>query len=138
MEKTQSKYRWHIIIINVLEKNQTINIFEKLPMHLKRCVGVHYSVKKFLPTNRIDIPQVGEISLQFNSRKVHPLHDTISYSKLPMIIRPVFKTLCIDLEQNAPIIGFYTDYGLTIGQQQEFLPYSLTVYLECETQETSR
>lgn len=123
---------WKIIQFDVTEANDIVQIEGKLPAHLTKCKGIYFSIKNYLDTAISEIPEAGEISLRFNSRKTHPVHDTIGYSKVPTGKRPVFKKLSQKLLPNQSITGFYLDYGKTNDRYGQFKPYTVNIYFECE------
>ncbi|MBU0487422.1 MAG: hypothetical protein KKA07_07670 [Bacteroidetes bacterium] len=135
MEAVANRPRWKIIQFSVNESNQIIRIDGKLPAHLTECTGVYFSVKTQLDTLETEIAEIGEISLLFNARKSHPIHDTIGFSKVPTGTRPVFKKMAAKLLPNQPITGFYLDYGKTTNRFGNFLPYTINIYFECKTAE---
>lgn len=127
---------WKIIQFDVTESNDIIRIDGKLPAHLNKCKGIFFSVKNYLDTRLSEIPELGEISLRFNSRKTHPVHDTIAYSKVPIGKRPEFKKLSQKLLPNQPVTGYYLDYGKAVTRGGVFLPYTVNIYFECEELKT--
>lgn len=125
---------WKIIQFDVKEPNDIIRIDGKLPSHLNKCTGIYFSVKNYLNTDIEKLSEIGEISLQFNARKIHPVHDTIGYSKIPTVKRPEFKKLAAKLLPNQPITGFYLDCGKTLDMAGKFIPYTVNIYFECLSQ----
>lgn len=123
---------WKIIQLNVNEPFEVIQIDTKLSAHLAKCRGILASVKNFLNTELSEIPEVGEISLRFNSRKTHPLYSTIRYTKVHTGKRPEFSKLAQPLNANQPVTGFYLDYGKAVDRRGRFLPYTVNIYFECE------
>ena len=121
-----------IIQFNVNEPYEVIQIDGKLSAHLSRCKGILVSVKNFLNTELSEIPEVGEVSLRFNSRKTHPLHSTINYTKVHTGNRPEFSKVSQQLMANQPVTGFYLDYGKVLDRRGRFLPYTVNIYFECE------
>ena len=132
MEAAATTPVWKIIQFDVTEPYDIVCIDGKLPAHLTKCKGIYFSIKNYLDTAISEIPEAGEISLLFNSRKTHPVHDTIGYSKVPTVKRPVFKKLSQMLLPNQTITGFYLDYGKVLDRRGHFLPYTVNIYFECE------
>ena len=127
--------KWEIIQIKVEKENQIIPIDFKLPNEIRTCNGIYISVKELLDTKESYISQVGELSLSFNAKQIHPLHFTAEYNTDLSNKKRSLKLNC-ELESNKNITGFYVDYATMTNKKGKFLPYSLSIYLECSTQET--
>ena len=126
--------KWEIIQIKVEKKNQIIPIDFKLANEIKACNGISLSVKELLNTNDNYISQVGELSLSINAKQIHPLHLTVQYSKDLSDKKESLKLNC-ELESNKNITGFYIDYANLVDRKKQFIPYTLSIYLECSDQE---
>ena len=126
--------KWEIIQIKVEKENQIIPIDFKLANDIEVCEGIYLSIKERLDTEESSISQAGELSLSFNAKQIHPLHFTAEYNK---DLSDKKKSLQLDceLETNKNITGFYIDYARIIDQKGKFLPYTLSIYLECKTKE---
>ena len=130
MSKERLKIR--IFQIAVSEEHQIIPIDFKLANDIDRCKAVFISVKDYLDTPSAHIPQVGELSLMFNAKTKHPIHITAEYTKQPFHKKELLKLDC-PIEPNTNITGFYTDYGKTKNRENRFLPYTLVIYMACNS-----
>jgi len=126
--------KWEIIQIKVEKENQIIPIDFKLANEIKACNGIYLSVNELLNTNDNYISQVGELSLSINAKQLHPLHFTADYNKDLSDKKESLKLNC-ELESNKNITGFYIDYANVVDRKKQFLPYTLSIYLECSDQE---
>ena len=126
--------KWEIIQIKVENKNQIIPIDFKLSNDIDVCEGIYLSVKERIITKDNYIPQVGELSLSFNAKQLHPLHFTAEYNTDLSDKKKSLQLNC-ELETNKNITGFYIDYGKIRDRKGKFLPYTLSIYLECKTKE---
>jgi len=124
------EHKLQLIKVEIKEEKQLIPIDFKLAQNLKHCKGIFFSVKEYLDIQSDTIPQVGELSLLFNAKAIHPLHFTVEYTK-NLLHKKEFLALDCDLEPNSNITGYYLDYGKTKAIENQFLPYTLTIYLAC-------
>jgi hypothetical protein len=134
MSKERIKLR--VISIEVSEENQIVPIDFKLANDIDSCKGIFVTVKEYLDTPSIHIPQIGELSLMFNAKTKHPIHLTAEYTKSPFH-KKEFLDLNCKIEPNANITGFYTDYGKTKNRENLFLPYTLVIYMACNSIESN-
>ena len=123
---------WQIISFKVEKENQIIPINFKLPNEVNTCNGIYISVKERLDTKDNFISQVGEISLSFNAKQLHLLHFTADYNKDLSNKKKSLKLDC-EIHSNKNISGFYIDYAKLTDNTDSFLPYSISIYLECST-----
>ncbi len=126
--------KWEIIQIKVEKKNQIIPIDFKLANDINVCEGIYLSIKERLDTKESFIPQAGELSLSINAKQLHPLHFTAEYNKDLSDKKESLQANC-ELETNKNITGFYIDYERITDKKGKFLPYTLSIYLECKTKE---
>jgi len=124
--ETTGATKWKIFDFVITEENQILPIDIKLPKDVKVCKGVILSVKEFMKISYTDNTQLGELSLQFNARKLHPLHLNLHYQKDLTNKKQALKLDC-KIEDNQSITGFYMDYGLV----PKLMPYTVKLYLEC-------
>lgn len=123
-------YRYLIITIKVNKVNEVVEINYKLPSYIHSCLAIAYSVKEFLNPENIYFPEFGELSLQFNSRELHPLHLLIPYSNNPQEQIFEFMDFANPLEAGQIITGHYIDFGLSVIETF-FQKYTVLVYLKC-------
>ncbi len=121
-----------IFKVEIAEENQIIPIDFKLPNNISRCIGIYISVKEYLAIDKEEISPLGELSLMFNAKAVHPLHITAEYTK-DLLHKKDFLELDCKIEANTNITGFYSDYGNTKEGEKRFLPYTLQIYMMCES-----
>ncbi|MCX6257979.1 MAG: hypothetical protein NTW49_08820 [Bacteroidia bacterium] len=110
----------------VISIGQVIEIREKLPTSLCKLTGVHFSAQGNFDS---DIEHVGEISLEFCNRHLHPVNYHVGYTKdLPPC--PVkFLPLNEPINNRNIMTGFYRDLS-TLAEKRDFVPYRLTIYLK--------
>ena len=120
--------KWGIIKIEVEQANQIVPIDFKLANNIKYCNGIYISVKELLDTEENYISQIGELSLSFNTKQIHPLHFTAEYNKDLSDKKESLK-LDSEMKANKNITGFYIDYSTSLNNKGDFLPYSLSIYL---------
>ena len=121
-QKQQSRRKWVIIPVHVNGKGM-YDINYKMPANVASCDGFMFSVVQRIADR--DIKRIGELSIEFNSRKVHPLHLMLDY--MANNLAPKKEPLSLDesLQQCSQIGGFYRDYS----DKQ----YTLNIYLACRT-----
>jgi len=123
-----SRIRYSIIPIEVQQSREIVAINHKLPPHLERCTGYIVRHTKGI-TYGDDLPEIGLITLEFNSRKRLFVNDLICYS--PRIEElPSYRGVQIPLENGQLVTGYYMDTGMIPGGH--FTPYRVSVYLRCE------
>jgi len=130
--KKHSK-RWLILPLEISRKGQVLHIEHRIPAYLRLCCGVHMTVKGKIPDMESEIPHLGELSLQFNNGKQHPLHFMAGYS--PRFTKNLPTTLKLEetLLAHHSVTGFYRDNKQTINRERSFQPYQLNIYFECKT-----
>jgi len=114
--------KWVIIPVRVTG-NGLYPVDIRLPGHTDHCEGIMLSVVEV--ASETDIPRMGELSLMFNARSVHPLHLTMDYTAKPVTGKKKLLALQEDLQSTSHISGFYRDYSNKI--------YTLNIYLACRT-----
>ncbi len=127
----EDNMKFKIFEIEVSEENQIIPIDFKLSNDIDSCSGILLSVKEFLDLQTSTITQLGELSLMFNAKAIHPIHINAEYTK-DLNHKKEFLELNCNIESNTNITGFYTDYGKTKESKKSFLPYTLKIYLLCK------
>jgi len=131
-----TRIRYHIIRLEVTEPGQVVEIRHRLPSHISLCTGfVARHVKGI--TSDVDIPEIGLLALEFNSRKQLFLNDLIGYeAKVEQL--PKYRELNIRLESGQLVTGYYLDTQKStdplINVVDWFIPYSIAIYLRCEIQ----
>jgi len=124
--------KWEIVQVQVKKENQIIPIDIKLPDEIDVCEGIYLSIPEKLNTLKSFISQAGELSLSFNAKQKHLLHFTAEYNKDLSDKKKSIKLNC-QLENNKNITGYYIDYANVKGENNRFLPYTLSIYFECKT-----
>ena len=127
-----TRIRYSIIRIQVDQLRQIVEINHKLPAHLKVCTGFVVRHTKGL-TTAVDLPEIGLITLEFNSRKRLFANDLIGLEASPQSL-PGYKPLRIPLESGQLVTGYYMDTGMIAPG--DFAPYQVSVYLRCEMDES--
>jgi hypothetical protein len=129
MQNKTSKTRYHIIRLQVKQSGEFVAISEKLPAHLKVCTGYVARHTKGVKSTR-DMNELGLLSLEFNHRKGHFVNDVVGFEyKLGSL--PAYQTLNIPLEKGQLLTGYYMDTKqFDLGS---FNPYTISIYLRCDT-----
>jgi hypothetical protein len=129
-----TKIRYHIILLDVTEPGQVLEIRHRLPSNYGRCIGYVVRHVKGIGSN-VDIPEIGLVAVEFNSRKQLYLNDLVGYQAQVEQL-PEFQDLNIPLEAGQLVTGFYLDTQKNpdplIGSQEWFHPYQVAIYLKCE------
>lgn len=121
--KTQSttlRRKWIIISLKVIGGGM-YDIDHKLPANVVSCDGFMLSVLQ--PLFNADFKRFGELSLQVNTHKVHPLNMVVDYFSNEVSPKKEPVSLDIPIEQGSIISGFYRDFS---GKD-----YTLNIYLAC-------
>jgi len=115
-----TRRKWVIIPLHVNGKG-IYNIDFKMPANVVCCDGMLLSVVQQVANN--DFNRMGELSMEFNSRKVHPVHMILDY--LANSVAPKKEPLSLEepLQKCSHIGGFYRDYSDKT--------YTLKIYLAC-------
>ena len=128
-----TKIRYNIIRLEVSEPGQAVEIRHRLSSHLSRCTGfVARHVKGI--TSDVDIPEIGLLAVEFNSRKQLFFNDLIGYeAKVEQL--PEYKDLNIPLQSGQLVTGYYLDtQKFEDPRKSGFNPYTVAIYLRCEIQ----
>jgi hypothetical protein len=131
-----TRISYNIIRLDVTEPGQVIEIRHRLPSHLSRCTGFVARHVKGIHSRR-DIPEIGLLAVEFNSRKQLFLNDLIGYeAKVEQL--PQYKHLNIPLDSRQLVTGYYLDTRKPPRQEltlkEWFNPYTVAIYLRCEFQ----
>lgn len=133
MEKTSL---WIIHPIHIERPNKSYDISVKLPAHFKICRAVGFSVLENLYSPNAVTKHFGEISLQFNSRRIFPIHTGVEYKRIYRKKTRELLDVNVSLVPNQVVSGFYKDLGKTFDAvTEDFEPYTLNLYFQC-TNET--
>jgi hypothetical protein len=120
--------RYCVISVRVDELRQMVKVQYKLPSHVARCTG--FIVKHLSGVeHNTDLPQIGNMSIEFNNRKEHPVNAVVDYA-VTNDAKMDCQELDVDIQPNNLVNIFYADlfpYNL------EFTPYKVNVYLRCST-----
>jgi hypothetical protein len=133
MQNKTVKTRYHIIRLQVNKSGEFVSISEKLPAHLKVCTGFVARHTKGVKSTR-DMSELGLLSLEFNNRKGLFVNDVVGFEyKLGSL--PAYQTLNIPLDKGELLTGYFMDTKqFDLGS---FNPYTISVYLRCETDATT-
>ena len=112
--------KWVIIPMKVMSKGM-YHIDYKFPANVAICDGFMLSVLQ--PITDLDFKRLGELSLQINTHKVHPMHIVVDYFVNEVAPKKQPFSLDIPIEQGSIISGFYRDFS---GKD-----YTLNIYLAC-------
>ena len=131
-----TKIRYNIIQLEVTESGQVVEINHRLPSNYKRCIGyVARHVKGI--ASELDIPEIGLVAIEFNSRKQLFFNDLVGYEAQVEQL-PQFQELNIPLESGQLVTGFYLDTKKStdplMDLKEWFRPYRIAIYLKCEIQ----
>ncbi len=115
---------WAIIKAEIKRPLQVVVFDQKLSPHWVACTGIICSITDKLPDdNKIN----GEISLSFNSKKIHPVHLEVTSYANPIGNHNKAHALDESLIPNTLLTGYYMDKT----QDDYFYPYLLQIYLKC-------
>lgn len=131
-----TKIRYNIIRLEVTEPRQAVEIRHRLSSHLSRCTGfVARHVKGI--TSDVDIPEIGLLAVEFNSRKQLFFNDLLGYEAQVEQL-PEYRDLNIPLESGQLVTGYYLDTQKSpypfANTKEWFSPYTIAIYLRCEIQ----
>ncbi len=131
-----TKIRYHIIQLDVTEYGQVVEIRHRLPSNYGSCTGYVARHVKGISSD-VDIPEIGLVAVEFNSRKQLYFNDLVGY-EAQVDQLPEYQELNIPLESGQLVTGFYLDtqknpYPL-IDIKEWFRPYQVAIYLKCELQ----
>lgn len=131
-----TKIRYHIIQFDVTEYGQVVEIRHRLPSNYGRCTGYVARHVKGIASD-VDIPEIGLVAVEFNSRKQLYFNDLIGYEAQVEQL-PEYQELNIPLDTGQLVTGFYLDTQknpyLLIDIKEWFRPYQVAIYLKCELQ----
>ena len=120
--------QYRILRYHLENRGQIIKQQVKLPMNLKVCTGYLGKITKGIGDPN-DKPQIGLISLQFNSKKEIAVNDVVGYEAQPNS-KPEFQLLGVDLNPGELLNVLYIDQ---FPLDMQFVPYQMSVYLRCST-----
>lgn len=123
--------RFVILSIKISRAHQIVALDKSLSANIVSCTGIHADVKGHLQTGR-DIQHIGDVSILFNSGRVHPLHHSVGYHDKPLQKCNRFMQVKERIFPGAKIYGFYLDEGTAIDEKGIFIPYQLNIYLKCK------
>ena len=130
LNKNNLVRRFFILPVVVEVALQIVKIDIKLPAHMKICKGIHVSVRDCL-CNPKDTPQIGELSLSFNSAQVHPIHCMVDFKKKALNNKNSFIEIEEELIPNYSITGYYRDFGKILFITPYPSPYYMKIYFDC-------
>ena len=136
-----TKIRYNIIQLEVTQAGQVVEIRHRLPSNYGRCIGfVARHVKGVY--SEVDIPEIGLLAIEFNSRKQLFVNDLIGY-ETEVEQLPEYKELNIPLESGQLITGYYLDTQKSPDKwpylnKEWFRPYKVAIYLKCEIQNSNQ
>lgn len=131
-----TKIRYNIIRLEVTEPGQAVEIRHRLSSHLSRCTGFVARHVKGISSD-VDIPEIGLLAVEFNSRKQLFFNDLIGYEAQVEQL-PEYQDLNIPLQSGQLVTGYYLDtqkspYPFDAAKEW-FRPYTVAIYLRCEIQ----
>lgn len=124
--------RYSIIRLEVTRPGQVVEISQRLPAHVNRCTGYLSRHTQGIISGR-DLPEIGLLALEFNSRKQLFINDVIGYeAELGDV--PSYVNVDIPLINGQLVTGYYLDTRKIDSKllNKEFTPYKVSVYLRCE------
>lgn len=121
----RERRKWEIILLDNIQSSEARKVSFKIPQHIKYCKGLMFSCNT--PGAAANNYMMGNVSLFFEDRKIHPLHYTIQEKPLGMITGKR-EELKLDecIRGGSYIQGYYVDLGLSTG-----FPYRVRIYLDC-------
>jgi len=117
-----------VFAYEVTSQDQVIQIREKLPTCVNLLIRAGYTASGLFGDDQEDNPNMGVLALEFNHRKVHPVHSMVGFRK--NLQKTPFKEVRFDQAMIADNVmtGYYRDTS-TIDEKRVFTPYTVHVYL---------
>ena len=120
--------QYRILKFSIDHVGQIVRLQNKLPINLKVCSGYIARISKGVGLP-VDLPEVGLISLEFNSKKELAVNDVVGY-ECQYYAKPEYQQLEVQLEKGGIVNCVYIDKYPTY---YPFSPYTVSVYLKCKT-----
>ena len=135
-----TRIRYHIIQLEVTEAGQVVEIRHRLPSNYGRCTGYVARHVKGIDSD-VDIPEIGLVAIEFNSRKQLNINDLVGY-ETQVDQLPDYQELNIPLESGQLVTGYYLDTQKSPDPfdttKEWFRPYQVAIYLKCEIENKKR
>lgn len=113
-------------VVEVVESGAIVPIDLQLPSEASECFGLQATVTGLFP--QVDsVHDFGEISVSFNGKADHPLHQLVPYESLSTreVSTADYSLLPLStLLTTGPVTGFYRDLK---KQNEPFKPYSVRI-----------
>ncbi|MBU6158724.1 MAG: hypothetical protein KGP35_06795 [Bacteroidetes bacterium] len=125
--------RYCIIRLEVTHPGQVVEISQRLPMHVNRCTGYLSRHTQGIISGS-DLPEIGLLALEFNSRKQLYINDVIGFQKDIGDI-PEYLDVDIPLMNGQLVTGYYLDTRKIEPKEcshKVFAPYKVSIYLRCD------
>lgn len=121
-------------VLEVKASGAMVPIDLVLPSEAKECFGLQALVTGLFPEVE-SVIDFGELSISFNGREAHPIHQLVPYESAQA--RQVSTTrigllpLSVPLKKGSPVTGFYRDLK---RQSEPFVPYQVRISFNLITQ----
>jgi len=129
----------HLIIpLSVINPHQVISIRERIPAHLKKCVGISLSVSDYPNTRLNKVNHLAKVTLRINNNFTGEAELLLSYSKDVKNKLAQAYDMLTPLLSGEVISGVFIDNNQSIGDDgqggDEFMPYKVNIILTCLTE----
>lgn len=124
MEKSAFRRKWVIIPLQVNGKG-LYTIDYRMPANAEFCEGMMLSIVQGISDT--DLRQVGELNMEFNARKIDPVHVMLGYITGSVYEKKKLTPLEIHLSKGSHIGGYYRD----LSDQT----YKVNIYLACQVKQ---
>lgn len=129
--------RYSIIRLEITHPGQVLEISHRLPSHVNRCSG-YLSRHTQGIISGVDLPEIGLLALEFNSRKQLYINDVVGFEAVPGDV-PHYREINVPLIKGQLVTGYYMDtqrFDPKDLLNKEFNPYKVSIYLRCEFEKT--
>lgn len=134
MDRQKYRTKFQIITLEISEEGQILEFTEKLPNHFECIKGIFANVSR-KEGDFDDIEQMGEISIQLNSKKISPFHIIVDFQRRPKTENPLELELNEEIQPNQLVTGYYRDYKQSKDRDGRFRNYTLKIYFKCRIRE---
>lgn len=118
--------QYRILRFHITRRGEIVKQLHKLPVNLAVCTGYLANVLEVSPLP-IAKPEVGLLSLEFNSKKDHVLNDVVGFENSTEA-KLDFQLLDVELCKGEILHCLYVDrYPASL----QFRKYTVSIYLRC-------
>lgn len=121
-------------VLEIKSSGAIVPIDLVLPSEAKECFGLQAIVSGLFPEVE-SVIDFGELSISFNGRESHPVHQLVPYesaqARQASTTRTGLLPLSVPLKGGSPVTGFYRDLQ---RQSAPFTPYQVRISFNLITQ----